>query len=436
MNLLKKINLGVSAILLLAYLLPSCNNDNLILGENFIDNTTRIVEVDTFSMVLSTIIVDSVKTSSTGTILSGCYEDGEFGNLSAKGFFRIGLPISDDVRVEESDVFDSLILVLPYSKYTYGDTNQIQRIDIYKLKEKLVRDDISDYYNSSDLETYDYSIGSLDYYPRPHRDSVIEIRLDDSMGEDLFEKMKNNTEELSSYEEFLDYLYGFAIIPDNSKNSAIVGFKSLELRFNLYTSRIKEEKEEIVYEFPSSDSQYHFSCLVSDRSGTVLEGLITQKNELNSKSADNKSYIQAGTGVLTKITFPYLNSILFDEKDIITSVELILKPDNESYKTDLPELISVYGTNKFNEFDLEDDESFISYCEFNLDEQYHLDTYYSFNITDFIQEQLDEGFIDSDKGLLLTLPSPYFNTSLERLILSTSSDPERAPRLKITYLEF
>jgi len=436
MNLQKTRNLGVLSLILLIYILPSCTSDNLILGENFIDNTTQVVEVDTFSLVMSTIIADSVQTSATGTILTGYYDDGDFGKLSAQGFFRVGLPTATDIEIEESDIFDSATLVLPYSNYTYGDTNQIQKIDIYKLSEDLVNNDITYYYNSSDLGFEENSIGSIEYVPRPYRDSIIEIRLDNALGEDLFEKLKYEAEEVSSNEEFLDYLYGFTIKTDKSQSSSIVGFNNYYVKLKLYTSRVKEEKEEIIYEFPSADQPYHFSRLLSDRSGTILEDLITQKDELNSNIVDDRAFIQGGTCVLTKITFPYLNSFLFDEDDIITSVEIILKPDNESYDTDLPESLSIYETNKFNEFDIGDEYSFISSSIFNLDEQYHLDTYYYFNITDFIQEQLDDGYIDPEKGLIVSLSSSSLSSTFEKLLLSSSNDPEKKPKLKITFLKY
>jgi Domain of unknown function (DUF4270) len=436
MSVRKKIDFGGFIILLLIYLLQSCNSDELILGENFIDNTTQVVEVDTFSLAMSTIIADSVQTSATGTILAGYYEDGDFGKLSAQGFFRVGLPTATDIEIEEADIFDSITLVLPYSGYTYGDTNQIQKIDIYKLNEDLVKDDISYYYNYSDLSFDNNSIGSIEYLPRPYRDSIIEIRLDDAIGDDLFEKLKYETEEVSSYDEFLDYLQGFTIKTDQSQSSSIVGFKNYNIKLKIYTSRVQEEKEEIVYEFSSSDQPYHFSRLLSDRSGTILQDLIAQKDELSSNLVDDKSFIQGGTGVLTKITFPYLNSLYFDEDDIITSVEIILIPDNESYETDLPESLSIYETNKFNEFDIADDNSFISTSIFNLDEQYHLDTYYYFNITDFIQDQLDNGYIDPEKGLIVSLSSSTLSSTFEKLLLSSSNDPEKKPKLKITFLKF
>ncbi len=436
MSVRKKIDFGGFIILLLLYLLQSCTSDELILGENFIDNATQVVEVDTFSLAMSTIIADSVQTSATGTILAGYYEDGDFGKLSAQGFFRVDLPIVTDIEIEETDIYDSITLVLPYSGYTYGDTNQIQKIDIFKLNEDLVQNDISYYYNYSDLSFDNNSIGSIEYLPRPYHDSIIEIRLDDAIGEDLFEKLKYEAEEVSSYDEFLDYLQGFTIKTDQSQSSSIVGFKNYNVKLKIYTSRVQEEKEEIVYEFPSSDQPYHFSRLLSDRSGTILQNLITQKDELSSNLVDDRSFIQGGTGVLTKITFPYLNSFHFNEDDIITSVEIILRPDNESYKTDLPESLSIYETNKFNEFDIADENSFISTSIFNLDEQYHLETYYYFNITDFIQDQLDNGYIDPEKGLIVSLSSFNISSTFEKLLLSSSNDPEKKPKLKITFLKF
>lgn len=415
----------------------SCNSEDedLTLGANFVDNSTKFIQVDTFSIEFSTIIVDSLTTSATGILLAGYHEDGDFGKINSNSFFQIGLPTQTNIDIEVDDRFDSLTLVLPYSSYYYGDTNVIQEINIYRLKEKLVNTDVTNYYNTSKIELFDDPIGKFNYFPKPNRDSTIEIRIDDLLGEDLFNKMKYNEEEVSSSEEFEEYIYGFAIIPNQIQSSAIIGFAGSDIKFNLYSSRIDEEIEEIIYQFPSTDLTYQFNQINIDRIGTVLESLTSQSDELKSTLLNNKSYVQAGTGVLTKIRFPNLNCMLFDEDQLILSIELIIKPDIVSYDGNFPESLSLYETNKYNDLEITSEDKFVTVSSFNLDEMYHLDTYYTFDITNFLQEQIDDGYIDNDRCLLLTVEYSEFNTTMDRFIANTSNDPENKPRLKITYLE-
>lgn len=427
----------LSVLMILLIFIISCNTDNedFTLGSNFVENTTKIIQLDTFSLELSTVIVDSLITSATGVILAGYHENGFFGKITANSFFQIGLPDQTFIDINDDDIYDSLTLEMPYSKYCYGDTNAIQELEIYKLRERLVRTEIPDYYNISNLNIYDNPIGELAYYPRPNRDSTVEIRIDDLLGKDLFEKMKNNAEELSSNSDFEEYIYGFAIIAKQIQSSSIIGFGGSDLKFNLYTSNIDEEKDDVVYEFPSSYLAYQFNQIICDRSGTTLENLNSQKDDLDSYSAGDKSFVQAGLGVLTKIKFPYLNSILFDESKLILSVELILKPDIESYVNGFPESLLLYETNEYHEFNINNDESFISYSTFKLDEMYHEETYYSFDITNFLQVQIDDNYIDNERCLLLTVPLADYNTSLESFIVSTNKDLNKKPILNITYLE-
>ncbi len=431
---LRDVNLFV-LILLIFFI--SCNTDNedFTLGANFVENTTKIFQVDTFSVELSTVIVDSLITSATGVILAGYHENGNFGKITANSYFQIGLPDQTFIDINEDDIYDSLTLEMPYSKYCYGDTNAIQEIEIYKLKEKLVRTEIPDYYNTSNISNYIFPIGTLAYYPRPNRDSTVEIRIDDLLGEDLFEKMKHNAEEVSSNSEFEEYIYGFAIMANQIQSSSIIGFYGPDLKFNLYTSNIDEQKDGVIYEFPSAYMGYQFNQIKCDRSGTVLENLNSQKDELNSYLADDKSFIQAGLGVLTKIKFPYLNNIFFDDSKLILSVELILKPDIDSYENGFPEILYLYESNKYNEFDIDKIENFISSSAFNLDEMYHEETYYSFDITNFLQVQIDDNYIDNERCLLVTVPLAEYNTSLESFIVSADKDVNKKPILNITYLE-
>ncbi len=411
----------------------SCNNsdEDFTLGKDFIDNTTEIIHVDTFSLELSTVKIDSVITSATETILVGCYVDGNFGRVIAQSYFQIGLPSTFDIQSD--DRFDSLTLVMPYSTYYYGDTNAIQQIDVYRLSEKL---DISYYYNTSEVDYFSSSIGQKRYYPRPNRDSIVEIRIDDFLGQDIFEKMKYETEEVSSSEEFQNYIYGFVVVPNESESSSIIGFNNVDLKVKMYTSRVEEDIEEIIYHFPSSSVNYQFNQIKSDRTGTVLENLIFQEEELISSTTNNKSYVQAGIGIVTKIKFPYLESIFFDENDLILSVELRIKPEIESYEGNFPESLALYETNQNNNvvIELQDEDGASVISTFNLDDMYHLDTYYSFDLTDFLQEQLDEGYIDNERGLLITVPAPEYNSSLERLIISNDKGIDKRPVLKITYL--
>ncbi len=424
----------VKLVIFIYILLTSCNNsEDLTLGSNFIDNTTKIFQIDTFTVELSTVIIDSIITSETRQALVGNYEDGELGKITAKYFSQIVLPGFTDI--DEDNKFDSITIVMPYNSYFYGDTTIEQKIDIHLLNEELwISDDY--YYNTSNFEYQVNSIGSEVYLPRPVRDSLIEFRIDDQIGIDLFEKLISDAEEVQSNDNFQNYIYGIAIIPDNS-NSSVIGFYQSGMMLKLYIStsggEIDLENNQTVYNFAFSGDQ--FSRIIADRSGTILQTLTNREESLNSNLTKNRSYIQAGTGILTKVSFPYINSILFDSDNITLSAELILRPAIESYAGEFPEYLSIYLTDENNNFDIYDEDNFLGTSMFFLDEKYHKETQYTFDITQQIKDQISNGYFDSDLGFLLAIPSPNFSSTLERLIVSAEQDPDKRPILKITYLE-
>ncbi len=418
----------------------SCSQDeetNLTLGDEFIDISTYITQTDTFSIEMSTVIVDSLITSNTGVILAGYCDDGELGKITTEGYSKIILPPETYIDIESEDRFDSLTLVLPYNTYSYGDTNIYQELDVFLLAEEMLRTGESfSFYNNESISYQSNSIGHIRYLPRPNRDSLIEIRIDDELGEALFYKLLYNAEEIQNNDNFQQYIYGIAIVPNKNQNSCIIGFDQSGIALNLYTSRISsdsdEEAEQDEYVFESYT--YYFSSICSDRSSTDLDDINTQSESLNSSYTRDKSYIQGGTGVLTKIEFPHLNSIMFDQNKLIFSATLWVGIDINSYDKDFPESLVLYETDENNSFDIQYESKILSSSEFYLDEKYHLDTYYTFDITSFLKEQIESGVVNN-RNLLITIPSPEFNTTLNTTYLDASGSTESKTKLIISYIE-
>src|SRR4051812_19157602 len=86
----------VSIILFLAsicFVTASCKKAEADLASDFVDNsTTNIVLVDSATVQISTIYVDSFVTSATGCLLAGRYRDVQFGNILAESYIQLGTP--------------------------------------------------------------------------------------------------------------------------------------------------------------------------------------------------------------------------------------------------------------------------------------------------------------------------------------------------------
>ena len=90
----------------------ACDNNptKFTLGEEYIESQTDLVSIDTFSVSLSTVILDTITTSSTVTLLIGHYRDDIFGKITSHSYFQLGIPDSFDI--ETDDIYDSLKLVI------------------------------------------------------------------------------------------------------------------------------------------------------------------------------------------------------------------------------------------------------------------------------------------------------------------------------------
>ncbi|MBF8296895.1 MAG: hypothetical protein HW389_3440, partial [Bacteroidetes bacterium] len=108
------------------------------LGRQFVESQTSLSIIDTFSVRLSTVMLDSVQTSGTGTVLLGNYTDAVFGNISGSSYMQMAIPSSHDVQ--QSDRYNALYLVLKYNGYYFGDTTKPLSVSAHRLTEKIEYD--------------------------------------------------------------------------------------------------------------------------------------------------------------------------------------------------------------------------------------------------------------------------------------------------------
>ena len=109
-------------LLFMLFLSASCEKQSLDFNSSFIDNTiTNLVLVDSSTVEIATVYVDSFVSSNTNTILAGKYKDEQFGTVSSQSFLQMGLP-SATYDIPNGAVFDSLEVILKLNKTFYGDT--------------------------------------------------------------------------------------------------------------------------------------------------------------------------------------------------------------------------------------------------------------------------------------------------------------------------
>ena len=166
------------------FLAAGCNNEPNVLriGTSDFEKNFGVVLVDTMTVAASTVLLDSIPTSNTGTLLVGGFSDVNLGTLRAEAYVQVGM-LSAWVPTEEAH-FDSLVLVAKYSGYVYGDTTRSQTFTVSRITQDFKTYALPQYwvdegqysalyeanslYNTSTVQYAAQALGSKTVRPRPH----------------------------------------------------------------------------------------------------------------------------------------------------------------------------------------------------------------------------------------------------------------------------
>jgi hypothetical protein len=425
-------------ILLLLLVAVACDDepDTLPLGQEVMKSSSRLVFIDTFSIKMSTVVMDSIVTSGTELLLTGAYNDEKLGKIVSKSYFKIGYARSIP---DENDVYDSVCLVLSYSGYSHGDTTVRQRIWINRLLEKLELKDQSYFYNTSGLDYEDEPVGEFFSYPKPGSRNKMTIRLDQTFGSELFDYINEAQEDEFKKSEFNDFFKGLVLVPDEMSGNSIIGYtvKDTSLCIKIYTHDINDEEDTKEIVFPVINTDLQFNQIICDWSNNTAFQNHSQKTDIPSSATGNITYVNAGLGMFTKMTFPSLPSLVELENAVLVRAVLYFKPAYGA-EMNLPsaDAISVYQTSKNNKL-----ESVIAYSNgtsikpvLSIDELYNEKTWYSINITDHMIRELSDHYIDPHKALSVSFSSVNVAKSLDQLLLGGAGNKITEPELELLFL--
>lgn len=405
------------------------------MGQDFFDSQTRLQVIDTFSVKLSTVLVDSLKTSATRIALTGNYRDDIFGSVNVGAFFDLGYQDFEDI--EEKAVYDSAAFSLRYTGYSYGDTTALLTLNIHMLTENI--EPYSGYlYNTS---SFDYSpevTGSVSFYPAPESADTAEYIPVNALGEDLFNKIRDKDENLSNSELFSDYLKGFIITSGSPENKSVIGFKAdkdnLKLIIYYHIEAEEPEKKEITLSMGQENHQ--FNSVKFDHTNTPLNDLDTEGNVIPSYRTNNYGFLQGMVGLIPKLQFPSLNEILAIRRWKILKAELVIEPVYESYDMfGLPKQLYIYDTDRENRVNtiLLDDKGNPLTATLEYDVVYEEEVRYTYDITKFINNELSDAYFDYDHGLMPGLAEDDFTSTLDRLLIECENPPIKLRIYFLTY---
>jgi hypothetical protein len=425
------------------FFLVSCISDNFSVGDNLITANGKNILIEDCSVKLETQLADSSVTSGLSRIFEGKYCSSDFGIITAHSYFDFRPPsysrseFGSDANTTIK--FDSISLILRYDNFSYGDTTQIQTLNIYKLKHIMEPDEKGRLYSTSSVPSETVPWTTYQFY-RPNEyyenDSILELRLPDEFGLELIDLMQTQSDLLETYENFRTYFKGIKVSPGTNDNASVNSFIINEeypiIRLHYTTiGAVTTEKNKIDMTVNTSTA---FSQIEADRSNTVLH-TISYNNPLPSEETDNKIYLQGLTGLYTKISFPDLNEILkLGDKVILSQAYLYTYPVSGTYNflSPLPVNLSL------NYLD-ENGKSMDVYVDPNtttvqsgvlVESSIYNSAYYAFDITSYLQYEL--GAIGMYKtSLQLYLDDTEKDNTLKSLVLGDSMFPNVDNRIKL-----
>jgi len=313
---------GPYALLLaLGLLAASCTKEtgNIGVGLPAADSNTGAYLIDTLTVRSSTVLRDSLITSTATNLLVGAYTDPLLGKITAASYFRVSL--GSGFRPEPEAVFDSITLVLKPDAYRYGDTTQTQALfEVHRITSVMPTNVVA--YSSPKLTpTPTYSSQVLNYAPasgakaapigraRPNL-KTLRLRLDPAFGEELLAAGRGGR--ITSADDFDDLLRGLALTPAATDDAAIVRMSatSTDAGLVLYYHLPTDPTTVLTTQFSLSLGARRFYQVTVDRGPAGIKNLpTTSLASVSAARTGEQSVIEGALGLQTRLEFPYLTDL-------------------------------------------------------------------------------------------------------------------------------
>jgi len=391
------------------------------------DNATNVIAIDTFSVQVSSVFLDSFPTNGTRAQLLGKYIDPFFGIITTQSYTDIGAPVFPPAITNYS-VYDSIALIMRIDRTFYGDTSNVQGFLVSQLAQTMnFPPNQTSFYNNSSIPYNPTVLGSAYVKIRPlagvtsqlRGDSVV-ITMPNSMGEALFGLLYRQPDTLTNPAQFREYFKGLTVYPDPNYPGATYGFKdTLTLRIYYHEPGVVAAYKTVDFSTVNKFSQ--FNEITADRTGTPLASISHTNPEIQSTATGNQAFLQPITSIYTKLLFPTISNLLgYQDYLAIMKAQLVIKPIAGTYSPSfaLPPAVNLALTNEGNTIG-----TVLPYGSgsLNIDYLYGTNTSYSYDITTYIQGALNQGAASNAKnGLILITPSTVYNTTFNRAVIGNA----------------
>lgn len=346
-------------ILGLLFIVYGCENQISTIGRDFWDNPSAIEVKKVAIDEVSTIRLDSFVTSahySGGTAVNcepviGRMEDRITGTTTAIPFCQIFSPVSEgydnlpDISYD-GHVLDSLIFELFDVRVIAGDTTTFQKFHLYRLAEVPDYDIDYPFFCSNNSVPLGEKIAEVDILPKVDNLGRFYFKIEGPLGRELFDMVARKDEILYYNYEFMQYLKGFAIVPDENNGTLFRTSSSFSLICCYHSTESSERPITLTFSnYPAKrDIDNPYTFVHFDHQPTPeLEGL-TRRDSLPFFKHE-LAVIQGLNGYMIKVKLPYVPELTSGRT--IVKVDLEFKPRLVNFE-EIPELdsLGVYYTDR------------------------------------------------------------------------------------------
>jgi len=446
----------------LSILVSSCNKESQLgLDVQPEGDLLNVLWSDTTTIYTRTVREDSLRTDETlllaGDVLLGKYNDPIFGYSSASFYTQIRIPASNP-DFGTNAIADSTVLVLVYDNtYIYGDTSSIktQNVNVYRMNAAISQSE--NYYSNSTVPTIQADLANNKSFKPAitSNDSVmvngkkeraqLRIPMDVQFGQTIINNQ--NTGVLSSGNNFQNFLKGFYITTENTNGLAsgdgnifkikITDPKSRLCVYYHYTGKTivttanPVQQDSVIwtqYDMPMNNVA-RFSTFKHDYTAASS----TLASQLGSNPAEQNTtvFVQAMSGVKTKVTLPYLMNWIDSGAVAINKAELLIRVD-----TTLSQINKYATPTNLLLFQINDDgTNNVLMPDFGEGTTYFGGSYntgiadYRFNVGRYIQQILTG--IKKNNGFYIIAQNG--GVTANRIAIGGGNSPDFQMKLKITY---
>ncbi|MFT3843630.1 MAG: DUF4270 family protein [Lacibacter sp.] len=416
-------------LLTIAFVFFSCTKVDIEFGVPSDEIDPAVTYYDDFETEIATLKADSFITSSHQVFAAGYHNDPQFGVLKSGSYAQVTLPSTNPV-FGVNVTFDSLELILKPTGQFYGDSTKPVKLNVYRLAQNIKTSDGLDYYyNTSSFLYFPDPIGEKTISLAGKTGSEIRLKLSDELGKEFLEKFRTSADEISSEEQFIDYFRGIYMNTDSAVTSSVSYFSanadSVFIRLSYHENGLYPVSKKLDFTYATAKQFNEISFRPVNTEVSFL-GEKTSK-VVSSTNTGNKAFLFSPAGTYIKVSFSSLLTLKekYPYMKVIKAV-LVVKPNAASYSFPytIPSKMYLYSTDETNEllqgfYDGASSPSLLT-GDLVVDQLYGENTYYSYDITSFVNSKITEGQF-SNSALLLTSSLDSYDTGVQRLIVNDQS---------------